>query len=71
MILSTEIYRAERKGNPYQSFTMTVEKEGVREFITVNIDCLSRWRKRIDYIDYLKWVIEELKGFGKDAKKAG
>ena len=48
MKLTEQKYRAER-GNTaetYQSFTATVEMDGSRRYLTVEMDNLTRWRSK-------------------------
>lgn len=62
MTLTEQRYRAER-GNTaetYQSFTVTVEMEGNRRYLTVELDNLTRWRSKSEYADYLRWAAEEI-----------
>lgn len=62
MTLTEQKYRAER-GNTaetYQSFTATVEMEGNRRYLTVELDNLTRWRSKTEYADYLRWAAEEI-----------
>jgi hypothetical protein len=64
MILTEQKYRAER-GNrveTYQSFTATVEVEGDRDYIRVELDNLTRWRSKNEYADYLRWAAKEIEG---------
>ncbi len=62
MILSEQKYRAERvdTAETYQGFTATVEIEGNRRYLTVQLDNLSRWRSKQEYADYLRWAAEEI-----------
>ena len=77
MILTEQKYRAERgsRVETYQSFTVTVEMEGDRKFMSGELDNLSRWRSGKEYVDYLRWAAEEIeklsviKGLEKVAKK--
>ena len=62
MILTSQQYRAER-GNTsetYQAFTATVEVEGNRRYLTVELDNLTRWRSKEEYADYLRWAAAEI-----------
>ncbi len=62
MILTEQKYRAER-GNTaetYQGFTATVEMEGNRRYLTVELDNLSRWRSKEEYADYLRWAADQI-----------
>ena len=62
MILTEQKYRAERgkTAETYQGFTATVEIEGNRRYLTVQLDNLSRWRSKQEYADYLRWAAEEI-----------
>lgn len=62
MILTEQKYRAERGKSieTYQSFTATVEMEGNRRYLTVELDNLTRWRSKQEYADYLRWAAEEI-----------
>jgi hypothetical protein len=66
MILTEQKYRAERgrTAETYQGFTVTMEMEPGRNFITVELDNLSRWRSTNEYADYLRWVADELENIG-------
>ncbi len=62
MILTEQKYRAERgdTAETYQGFTATVEIEGNRRYLTVQLDNLSRWRSKEEYADYLRWAAEQI-----------
>jgi hypothetical protein len=64
MILTEQKYRAERgkKADTYQSFTATVEMEGDRNYIRVELDNLTRWRSKKEYAEYLRWAAKEIEG---------
>jgi hypothetical protein len=66
MILTEQKYRAERgrTAETYQGFTVTMEMEQNRNFITVELDNLTRWRSTNEYADYLRWVADELENIG-------
>lgn len=62
MKLTEQKYRADRGKTveTYQSFTATVEMEGNRRYLTVELDNLTRWRSKEEYADYLRWASEEI-----------
>jgi hypothetical protein len=62
MILTEQKYRAERgkTAETYQSFTATVELEGNRRHMIVQLDNLTRWRSKAEYADYLRWAADEI-----------
>ena len=62
MILTEQKYRAERGKSieTYQGFTATVEMEGNRRYLTVELDNLTRWRSKEEYADYLRWAADEI-----------
>ena len=64
MKLTEQRYRAERgnTADTYQSFTVTVEMEGNRRYLTVELDNLRRWRSKKEYADYLRWAAEQIEG---------
>lgn len=73
MILHEQKYRAER-GNrleTYQSFTATVESESERNFLTVELDSLNRWRSKEEYADYLRWAASEIEKLPIDSTSSG
>jgi hypothetical protein len=41
-----------------------MEMEQNRNFITVELDNLTRWRSTNEYADYLRWVADELENIG-------
>ena len=55
-------YSADRgnKAETYQSFEVTVEMDGRRRFLTVDLGALSRWRSKEEYADYLRWAADEI-----------
>ena len=62
MILTEQKYRAERgeRIDTYQGFTVTVEMEGDRNYLRVELNNLLRWRSKEDYADYLRWASYEI-----------
>ena len=55
-------YTAERgnKAETYQSFTATVETDNNRHYVTLDLDCMHRWRSKEELADYLRWTSEEI-----------
>jgi hypothetical protein len=62
MILTEKKYVAQRgkKAETYQAFSVTMEVEQARKYITVELDHLNRWRSVAEYADYLAWCREEI-----------
>ena len=62
MILTSQQYRGERhkRTDEHQSFTATVEMEGKRKYLIVQLDNFSRWMSKDAYADYLRWVADEI-----------
>ena len=62
MILTEQKFRSERgnRAETYQSFTVTVEMEGVRHYLTVEMDNRNGWRSVKEFADYLRWAAGEI-----------
>lgn len=62
MILTEKHFRAERgkTAETYQGFTVTLEIEVKRNYITVQLDNMTRWRSTTEYADYLRWAADEI-----------
>jgi len=62
MILTEQKYRAERgkRTDTYQGFTVTVEMEGDRNYLRIELDNLMRWRSVKEYASYLRWAADEI-----------
>lgn len=67
MLLTEKRYRSERgkKADTYQSFSVTVEMEGTRKYLRVELDNLSRWRSPTEYAEYLRWAANEIEALEK------
>jgi hypothetical protein len=62
MKLIEKKYYAERgtKAETYQSFTATIEADGDRNYLTVELGNLQRWRSPAEYASYMRWVADEI-----------
>ena len=69
MILTEKKYRAERgkRAETYQGFSVVMEMEGPRRYITVDLGNTNRWRSTKEYADYLRWAADEIEGLDIDA----
>ena len=62
MKLTEQKYTAERgkTTETYQSLTATVEMGNNRNYVTLELDFMHRWRSKEELSSYLKWAAEKI-----------